>query len=59
MRRSGITSYFTRNQQQDGGQWNSLGSFHLVAGARNLVGVLNDAPSGYVVICDAVRIEKE
>ncbi len=59
VRRSGITSYFTRNQQQDGGQWNSLGSFHLVAGARNLVGVLNDAPSGYVVICDAVRIEKE
>lgn len=59
VRRSGSTSYITFNQQQDGGQWNSLGSFFLVAGSWNLVGVFNDAPSGDVVICDAVRITKE
>lgn len=43
------------NQQTNGGQWNSLGTFSMAAGANN-VKLSCWAPSGYVVVADAVRI---
>ena len=53
----GVT-FVTRNQQENGGMWNSLGTYSFQAGRHYLMGVLNDAPIGYVVICDAGRIVK-
>jgi hypothetical protein len=47
-----------QNQQANGGQWNSIGTYFFVAGRTYLLGVVNDSPSGYVVICDAARIEQ-
>jgi hypothetical protein len=47
----------TVNQQADGGQWNLLGVYDLAAGETVLVRLSNIAPSGYVVIADAVRFE--
>ena|GEM_PF-1091452 len=44
-----------RNQQQNGGQWNSLGTFSMAAGSNN-VKLSCWAPAGYVVVADAVRI---
>ena len=46
------------NQQINGGQWNVLGTYDLNAGDAISVQLSNNAPSGYVVIADAVRIER-
>ena len=43
------------NQQQGGGQWNALGTYNFQAG-WNFVDLSVWAPSGYVVIADAVRV---
>jgi hypothetical protein len=43
------------NQQADGGQWNSLGTWNFLAGS-NSVKLSCWAPSGYVVIADAVLL---
>ena len=48
-------SVISMNQQQNGGQWNSLGTFSMAAGSNN-VKLSCWAPSGYVVVADAVRI---
>lgn len=48
----------TVNQQTMGGQWNPLGTFPLDAGEVVLVRLTNRAPSGYVVIADAVKLEQ-
>ncbi|MCL6518849.1 MAG: hypothetical protein K6T99_03390 [Armatimonadetes bacterium] len=46
------------NQQTDGGKWNSLGIYYLEAGNTVQVKLSNKAPSGYVVIADAVKFEQ-
>lgn len=43
------------NQQQNGGKWNSLGSFNFTKG-WNYIDLSVWAPSGYVVVADAVRV---
>jgi len=45
------------NQQTDGGQWNLLGTYEVNSGDTVSVRLSNNAPSGYVVIADAVKIE--
>lgn len=45
------------NQQADGGVWNALGVYDLVAGQTVTVRLMNSAPSGYVVIADAACFE--
>ena len=48
---------YTVNQQASGGRWNLLGTYALVAGETVTVRLSNIAPSGYVVIADAVAFE--
>jgi len=48
----------TVNQQINGGQWNSIGSFFFNAGAVK-AGIRNGGPAGWVVMCDAVRFTKQ
>lgn len=48
----------TVNQQTDGGKWNTLGTYELTAGDTVSVRLSNAAPSGYVVIADAVKFEQ-
>lgn len=43
------------NQQQDGGRWNWLGRYYFVRGT-GFVYLRATAPSGFVVIADAVRL---
>ena len=43
------------NQQTNGGRWNWLGRYHFARGG-GFVYLRPNAPSGYVVIADAVRI---
>src|SRR5690606_4510855 len=43
------------DQQQGGGQWNTLGTYNFSAG-WNFVDLSVWAPGGYVVIADAVRV---
>ncbi len=45
----------TVNQQTNGGQWNPHGVYDLAAGQSVTVSLSNAAPSGYVVIADAVQ----
>ncbi len=45
------------NQQTGGGMWNPLGTFALDEGESVAVRLGNTAPSGFVVIADAVMIE--
>ena len=45
------------NQQANGGQWNLLGTYDFDAGDTISVRLSNNAPSGYVVIADAIKIE--
>ena len=45
------------NQQVDGGQWNLLGTYALASGSDAVVSLSNAAPSGFVVIADAVKFE--
>lgn len=47
----------TINQQADGGKWNDLGVYSASAGDTIQVRLSNNAPSGYVVIADAVKFE--
>lgn len=49
------TSVFTVNQQTNGGRWVYLGRFALPRGGGDVY-LRAAAPSGYVVIADAVRI---
>lgn len=44
-----------KNQQTNGGTWNSLGQFSMAAGSNN-VKLSCWAASGYVVVADAVRV---
>ncbi len=46
---------FQVNQQTGGGRWNSVGTFSLSPGIVRL-GVSNQGETGWVVICDAVRL---
>lgn len=55
--RSGGTSTVNVNQQTGGGSWRSLGSFNLNSGGGQIA-VNTVAPSGYVVIADAVKLVK-
>jgi len=48
------TTTVNRNQQSNGGQWNSLGTFHLNAGS-NQVRLSCWTSSGSVVVADALR----
>ncbi len=57
--RGGDLSTVTVNQQTGGGRWNLLGTWWMDGGTSLKVGIINRAPSGYVVIADAVRIVKE
>ena len=50
-------STWTVNQQANGGKWNALTTYNLVAGDTITVRLSNIAPSGYVVIADAVAFE--
>ena len=43
------------NQQTNGGQWVSLGTFNFNAGSSGYVELANNAQAGQVVIADAVR----
>lgn len=43
------------NQQTNGGQWVSLGSYDFAAGTGGYVELANNAQTGLVVIADAVR----
>lgn len=51
---SGGTTVVTKNQQTNGGQWNSLGSFNF-SGGNTTVKLSCWTTTGYVVIADAVR----
>jgi N-acetyl-anhydromuramyl-L-alanine amidase AmpD len=44
------------NQQTNGGQWNTLGTFNFSAGWNKVV-LSRWAPTGFVVVADAVRIQ--
>lgn len=49
---------FRINEQRDGATWVLIGNFYFAAGANPATGkvaVLNDAPNGSIVSCDAVR----
>lgn len=46
------------NQQADGGQWNLHGVYELAEGQSVTVRLYNEAPSGYVVIADAVQFRQ-
>jgi len=46
------------NQQADGGQWNLHGIYELAKGQSVTVRLYNEAPSGYVVIADAVQFRQ-
>ncbi len=48
-------SAIAKNQSTNGGQWNSLGTFSLATGSNN-VKLSCWAPSGYVVVADAIRV---
>jgi len=52
----GVTYPVTMDQQVNGGQWNLLGTYDVSGGSIG-VRLGNSAPSGYVVIADAVRFE--
>ncbi len=54
---SGGITEFRVNEQRNGATWNLLGNFYFQAGrsANAKVVVLNDAPNGSIVSCDAVR----
>ena len=58
VKQTGGYSFTTMNQQQNGGMWNTLGSSFFISGVQYKVGVLNDAPSGSVVILDAAKLVK-
>lgn len=45
------------NQQANGGQWNLHGIYELAKGQSVTVRLYNTAPSGYVVIADAVQFK--
>ena len=51
----GVEYPLTVNQQADGGTWNLHGIYDLAAGQAVTVRLSNIAPSGYVVIADAVE----
>lgn len=46
------------NQQINGGQWNTLETLELAEGDTITVRLWNTAPTGYVVIADAVKFER-
>lgn len=50
----GTTTVYV-NQQANGSQWFYLGTFELLPEAEGFVEILNQAPSGYVVIADALK----
>lgn len=58
VRISGTTHKTRLNQQTSGGQWNLIGSYWMPRG-RVLFGLSNNAPAGYVVIGDAMMLEKQ
>jgi N-acetylmuramoyl-L-alanine amidase len=43
------------NQQQNGNQWNYLDTYPFQAGTSGNVTLTNEAPTGYVVIADAIK----
>ncbi|KAA3605440.1 MAG: hypothetical protein DWQ01_19150 [Planctomycetota bacterium] len=49
----------TVNQQQNGGQWNAVGTWWFPTGTSSLVGVSNQGPTGSVVLADAIRLVKQ
>ncbi|HNW08204.1 MAG: N-acetylmuramoyl-L-alanine amidase [Verrucomicrobia bacterium] len=51
---SGGSTTVTMNQQANGGKWNLLGTFNLNAGTGK-VSLSCWAPSGYVVVADAIK----
>jgi hyaluronate lyase len=50
------TATVTVNEQQNGGQWNLLGTYPFAAGTAGTVTIRNDSTNGYVV-ADAVKLE--
>ncbi len=56
--RNGASTVYV-NQQVNGGQWFYLGTFEFLPEAEGYVEILNSAPSGFVVIADAIRWVKE
>jgi len=55
VKRSRDDDVTTVNQQINGGQWNSIGAMVFERGDAT-IGVSNAAPSGDVVMCDALRL---
>lgn len=53
-----ITSVF-RNQQTNGGRWNSIGTFYFPRGTNSLVGLGSDGSGTYVTMADAIRLVKQ
>ncbi|MNR03674.1 Xanthan lyase precursor [compost metagenome] len=53
---AGITDTVTIDEQQNGGQWNLLGTYSFAAGTTGNVKVRNDGANGYVTV-DAVKFE--
>ncbi|NOU66290.1 hyaluronate lyase [Paenibacillus sp. LMG 31461] len=53
---AGVTSTVTIDEQQNGGQWNLLGTYTFDAGTSGNVKVRNDGANGYVT-ADAVKFE--
>jgi len=52
-----VLQLFSENQQVNGGQWNSVGTFSFNAGSI-LVGMRNGGPPGWVIVCDAIRLTR-
>lgn len=52
--KNGTTTVYV-NQQINGSQWFYLGTFELLPEAEGYVEISNAAPSGYVVIADAIK----
>jgi len=48
----------TVNQQMQGGQWNVLGTVALPGGANTTIGLTNQGALGWVVMADALRLQK-
>jgi len=55
--KNGVDTIYV-NQQNNGSQWFYLGTFEFLPEAEAFVEILNQAPSGFVVIADAVKWEK-
>lgn len=59
MRVNGRTYTGNVNQQAQGGQWNVVGTVWLPAGGGTRIGLDNSGTGGWVVIADAIRLQRQ